>query len=28
LQLGNKPLELSLPIRVKVIGMSEVYWKQ
>lgn len=28
LQLGNKPLELSLPIRVKVVGMSEVYWKQ
>ena len=28
LQLGNDPLELSLPIRVKVVGMSEVYWKQ
>ena len=28
LQMGNKPLELSLPIRVKVTGMSEVYWKQ
>ena len=28
LQLGNDPLELSLPIRVRVAGMSEVYWKQ
>jgi len=28
LKLGNEPLELPLPIRVKVVGMSEVYWKQ
>ena len=27
LQLGNDPLELSLPIRVKVVGMSETYYK-
>lgn len=27
LQMGSKPLDLSLPIRVKVIGMSETYYK-
>lgn len=27
LQIGSEPLELALPIQVKVVGMSEVYFK-
>lgn len=27
LELGENPLVMNLPIRVKVAGMSEVYWK-
>lgn len=27
LELGENPIVLNLPIRVKVAGMSEVYWK-
>ncbi|MEG0778501.1 MAG: DUF4320 family protein [Oscillospiraceae bacterium] len=27
LQLGTVPIQISLPIKVKVAGMSEVYWK-
>lgn len=26
-QLGTNPVEVTLPIKVKVPGMSEVYWK-
>ncbi len=28
LELGENPITVDLPIRVKVAGMSEVYWKQ
>jgi len=28
LELGENPIAVDLPIRVKVAGMSEVYWKQ
>jgi hypothetical protein len=28
LELGKKPVTVDLPIKVKVAGMSEVYWKQ
>ena len=28
LELGENPISVDLPIRVKVAGMSEVYWKQ
>jgi hypothetical protein len=28
LELGKNPIEVDLPIKVKVAGMSEVYWKQ
>ena len=28
LELGENPIMVDLPIRVKVAGMSEVYWKQ
>jgi hypothetical protein len=28
LELGENPVAVDLPIRVKVAGMSEVYWKQ
>ncbi len=28
LELGKTPITMNLPIRVKVAGMSEVYWKQ
>lgn len=28
LELGKNPITMNLPIRVKVAGMSEVYWKQ
>jgi len=27
LELGENPIVMNLPIRVKVAGMSEVYWK-
>lgn len=27
LELGENPITVDLPIRVKVVGMSEVYWK-
>ena len=27
LQIGSEPIELALPIKVKVVGMSEVYFK-
>jgi len=27
LELGKNPVSMNLPIRVKVAGMSEVYWK-
>lgn len=27
LELGENPITVDLPIRVKVAGMSEVYWK-
>lgn len=27
LELGKNPIVMNLPIRVKVAGMSEVYWK-
>ena len=27
LELGENPISVDLPIRVKVAGMSEVYWK-
>lgn len=27
LQLGESPIEVELPIKVKVAGMSEVFWK-
>lgn len=28
LELGENPITVNLPIKVKVAGMSEVYWKQ
>ena len=28
LELGENPIVMNLPIRVKVAGMSEVFWKQ
>ena len=28
LELGENPIVITLPIKVKVAGMSEVYWKQ
>lgn len=28
LELGKNPIVMNLPIRVKVAGMSEVFWKQ
>lgn len=28
LQFGGSPIELSLPITVKVAGMSEVFWRE
>ncbi len=28
LELGKNPIVVDLPIKVKVAGMSEVYWKQ
>lgn len=28
LELGENPIVMDLPIRVKVAGMSEVFWKQ
>jgi len=28
LELGENPITVDLPIKVKVAGMSEVYWKQ
>ena len=28
LELGANPIVMNLPIRVKVAGMSEVFWKQ
>ena len=28
LQIGKTPIEISLPIEVKIRGMSEVYWRE
>ena len=28
LQIGETPIEISLPIEVKIRGMSEVYWRE